>query len=223
MHQSIMINNTVKEKCPSIHIGMITYHDIAVSDLPQMIKGRFQLFYEEIMLALEEKGVTDIDGVSEWRKIFKSLDIDPSRYRPSQEALFRRLKKGQALPSIHSAADLNNFFSLKYEIPLGIYDLDHINGDIQLTLGSENDQYEGINGREMSMKGKLITADESGAFGSPIVDSKRTMVTRDTVNALQIVYLKPSIDNSTSTKIITEIMNMFTHIHSGKAYYKIIN
>ncbi|MBM7646832.1 DNA/RNA-binding domain of Phe-tRNA-synthetase-like protein [Scopulibacillus daqui] len=219
----VEISNSIKEKCPSLHIGMITYNDIVVSELPQMLKGRFQLFYEEIMLGLEEKGVTDIDGVAEWRSTFKTLGTDPSRYRPSHEALFRRLKKGQRLPYIHSAADINNFFSLKFEIPLGIYDLNRINGDVILTIGNENDQYEGINGRMMSMKDKLLTADDHGAFGSPIVDSKKTMVTNQTTNALQIVYFRPSTADEEKTAIINEITAMFTHIHGGEASCRIIN
>lgn len=214
---SLSISDSIKKKIPEFKIGVLTYRDIVVDDSPKMLNGRIDFFQEELMLDLEKKAVADVSGVSIWRKTFKTLGIDPSRYRPSNEALYRRIKKGNRLPSIHSAADLNNFFSLKYEIPLGIYDTAHLEGQIELRIGKETDYYEGINGRDMSMEGKLTSADGQGAFGSPIVDSKRTMVTTDTTSALQMVYLKPSMDVAEANKLLDAMKEMFSHIHGGEA------
>lgn len=217
-----LISDTLKEKVPNFKTALITYHDITVRALPQMIMAKFNLFQEEIQLTLEEKSVTEIGGVSEWRHVFKTIGTDPSRYRPSHEALFRRLKKGQNVPAIHSAVDINNFFSLKYESPLGIYDLDNLQEPIQIKIGGNEDSYEGINGRLMSMDGKLLSADNRGAFGSPIVDSKRTMVTESTKNALQIVYLRPSMTLNEAEQLTRPLAEMFTQIHGGTATYQVI-
>ncbi|MFC0238781.1 B3/B4 domain-containing protein [Fictibacillus phosphorivorans] len=216
----ITINPKLNELVPNFKIGTITYHNIAISESPQMIKGRFQLFTES--LRLEERNAADYPGVTEYRKVFKSLAIDPSRYRPASEALLRRVLSGKDLPPINSGVDVNNFFSIRFGIPIGLYNLDKIQGDVQIDLGDAEDTYEGLNGREMNMEGKLLSKDEVGAFGSPIVDSKRTMVDESVKNALHIVYLQPSMDKSEAQELLESMTKMFTQVNGGSAEIQVI-
>lgn len=219
----IKIDDSIKNAIPDFKIGVIYYTGISVSESPQMLKGRLRLYQEKIYFDLEEKKVTDVDGIKEWRTIFKAIGTDPSRYRPSNEAIFRRIKKQQYLQTIHSAVDLNNFFSIQYEIPFGIYDVDRLSGSITIKVGEEGDEYEAINGRTINMKNKLVSCDEIGPFGSPHVDSKRTAVHLSTKAALHIVYLRPSMSTSEAQKMIASITNMFTQIHGGKARYEVLS
>ena len=218
----ITISSELKAKVPDFKIGVIYYNSIQVSDSPQMVKGRLRLFQEKLYFDLLEKQLTDFSGIKEWRAIFKKVGTDPSRYRPSAEALYRRIKKQQYLDTIHSAADLNNFFSLQYEIPLGIYDLDKLQGDISVTIGTEEDGYLGINERKINMDKKILTKDASGPFGSPYVDSKRSAVTLNTKNAIQFIYLTPHMDLEQGRKLVKSLQDMFVSIHGGTAEYSVI-
>ncbi len=211
----IRIDNTILEPIPTFKVGALQYYHIVVGDSPQMLKGRLQFFQETLLVDLETKELQDFDGILEWRDVFKTLKSNPKRYPPSQEALYTRIKKKGTLPPVHSAVDLNNFFSLQYEIPLGIYDTAHLNGNITVRLGTEHDCYEGLNGRMNTMANKIISADETGAFGSPFVDSLRTRVTETTTSALHLIYLRPSTDVNEGTKMIEAIGSMFTQIHGG--------
>ncbi|MDT8862370.1 phenylalanine--tRNA ligase beta subunit-related protein [Alkalihalobacillus sp. MEB130] len=219
---NIVIDESISSKLSTFKIGVVQYNNIVIGDSPQMLKGRLQFFQETLKVDLEEKELTEFEGIAEWRQAFKSLQMNPGRYRPSHEALFRRIKKGQPLPLVHSAVDLNTFFSLEYVIPLGIYDLDHIEGDVTFRLGLENEAYEGVNGRENDMSGKLVSADQQGAFGSPIVDSVRTKVTPDTTSALQFFYLKPSMNVTEASKLLQAAGKMFTQIHGGDDQHKVV-
>lgn len=216
----ITISPKIKELVPQFKIGTITYHDIAISDSPQMIKGRFQLFLES--LKLEDKTAADYPGVAEYRSVFKKLGTDPSRYRPASEALLRRVLSGKELPPINSGVDVNNFFSIRFAIPIGLYNLDKLEGDVEVRIGGAEDTYEGLNGREMNMEGKLLSADSLGAFGSPIVDSKRTMVDESVANALHIVYLQPSMDESEAREMLKSMAKMFTQVNGGTADIEVI-
>jgi DNA/RNA-binding domain of Phe-tRNA-synthetase-like protein len=216
----VTISPKINELVPYFKIGTITYHDIAISESPQMIKGRFQLFTES--LRLEEKAASDYLGVAEYRSVFKSIGIDPSRYRPASEALIRRVLNGKDLPPINSGVDVNNFFSIRFAIPIGLYNLDKIEGDVEIRIGGANETYEGLNGRDMNMEGKLLSADSLGAFGSPIVDSKRTMMDETVRNALHIVYLQPSMENSEAEELLSSMAKMFTQVNGGTAEIKII-
>ena len=220
---TLKLDKQITDNIPLFKTGWILYNDITVSETPQSLKGRFQLFYQEQQLDLESKNVSDLPGVEEWRAIFKTLGTDPSRYRPSHEALIRRLKKGQDVPEINSAVDLNNFFSIRHQIPMGLYDLAELRGtDVVIRTGTALDVYEGINGRPTSMAEKLLSADAIGSFGSPIVDSKRTMVTEETTNALHIIYFRPSTSVEAAESLLSQIADQFMQIHGGTAVVTLV-
>lgn len=198
-----------------LKIGIIHYTKIVVSDSPQMIKGRMRLYQENLVIEMQEKPVTERPGIKEWRTVWKALGADPNRYRHSAESLMRRIAKQNYLTPIHSAVDINNFFSLQYEIPIGIYDLQKISGKITMNQGDEETGYIGLNGRYNSLKNILFSEDDEGAFGSPYVDSARTAVTETTKDALQIFYLRPSLSEEEAQELLQSAAKMFTQVNGG--------
>ncbi|PLR75728.1 hypothetical protein CU633_19620 [Bacillus sp. V3-13] len=218
----IVISPDITTIIPGFKIGVIDYHGITVGDSPQMLKGRLQLFQESIFFDLENKNVTDLEGIKEWRQIFKKTGTDPNRYRPSAEALYRRIKKQNYLNSVNSAIDVNNFCSLEYQVPIGIYDRDFLSGDISIRRGGKGEEYFGLNGRSNSVENLIISADQNGPFGSPFVDSARTAVSLETTSAVQIIYLRPSLDQANQEKLTEAAMNMFLQLHGGTAKYAVI-
>ncbi|MEH7126285.1 phenylalanine--tRNA ligase beta subunit-related protein [Bacillus sp. JJ1773] len=218
----IRVSSEICGLIPDFKIGIIRYQNIEVGESPQMVKGRLQLFQESIYFDLEDKNVTDLDGIKEWRQIFKAVGKDPNRYRHSAEALYRRVKKKNYLLPVNSATDINNFFSLQYQIPLGIYDMDKLIGSVTMRLGEDGEEYVGLNGRSNSLHRLIVTSDDSGSFGSPFVDSERTSVTEKTKNAIHIVYLRPSFNIDEANEMVTSLMNMFIQIHGGQGSIEII-
>lgn len=217
------MNSALFETVPNLKLGINYYTKITVSESPQMLQGRLRLFQEHLLFDLEDKAITDFSAIKEWRTIWKSLGADPNRHRPSAEALLRRIKKQNYIQPYHSAVDLNNFFSLQHKIPVGIYDVKKINGDIHISSGTENDGYEGLNGRLNSMKNIMHLADDKGAFGSPFVDSVRTAVTESTTEALHIFFLSPSLDTAEALELTTACGNMFTDINGGEVFSYILH
>lgn len=218
----INLSTNLKAKIPDFKAGIITYNNIEVGPSPQMLKGRLQLFQESLFFDLQEKEFTDFKGIKEWREIFKAVGTDPSKYRPSAEALFRRVKKQNYISSVHSAIDLNNFFSLRFEVPIGIYDCKNLAGNITIKIGEAGDEYVGLNGRINSMKNMITSVDQAGPFGSPYVDSERTKVMEDTKQALQIIYFSPSITKEEANNQTKALMDMFLQIHGGEGHYYIL-
>jgi DNA/RNA-binding domain of Phe-tRNA-synthetase-like protein len=217
----VQISSQITTLFPNFKLGIIEYKGITVGDSPQMLKGRLQLFQESIFFDLEGKNVTDLPGVQEWRQIFKRTGKDPNRYRHSAEALYRRVQKQNYLASTQSAIDVNNFFSLQYQVPIGIYDMEKLQGAVTIRIGEENEEYLGLNGRMNSLNHLIISSDELGPFGSPYVDSNRSPVTESTKIALQMIYLQPSTDLENAKQLTESLMKMFTQIHGGDASYQI--
>ncbi len=217
----IQISQNIKQLVNDFQLGVVHYQNIQVSESPQMLKGRLRLFQESLYFDYADKKITEIPAINEWRKLFKTLGTDPSRYRPSSEALYRRVQKQQYLDYVNSAVDLNNFLSLQYQIPLGIYDVNQIKGNVSIEIGTDQATYLAINGRDVSMAKKLVSVDEDGPFGSPYVDSKRTAVSTSTTDALHLVYLQPSQAKEDAAQLLQALAKMFTQIHGGEATFDI--
>ena len=122
------------------------------------------------------------------RTMYKRVGLDPTKTRPSSEALLRRVRKGDPLPRINSLVDVCNWCSLEFQLPYGLYDASRIDGDIELRIGREGESYPGIRKDTVHVGGRLTLADRQGPFGNPTSDSARTMVTTDTVSAVVVVF-----------------------------------
>ena len=122
------------------------------------------------------------------RTMYRRLGIDPTKTRPSSEALLRRVKKGDRLPRINTLVDICNWCSLELQLPYGLYDLTRIEGPVVLRRGEEGEQYEGIRKDAVHLHGRPTLADDRGAFGNPTSDSARTMVTEATSDVLCVVF-----------------------------------
>ncbi|BCB02802.1 B3/B4 domain-containing protein [Bacillus sp. KH172YL63] len=219
----ITIDSSITSKIPDFKAGFIQYDHIEVGDSPQMLKGRLQLFQESIFFDLHDKNVTEIEGIAAWRDIFKRTGKDPNRYRHAAEALYRRVKKQNYLNTINSAIDLNNFFSLQYEVPIGIYDTDRLTGEqLELKVGEAGQTYTGLNGRDNSLENLIVACDGDGPFGSPFVDSNRAPVGEETKNAVQVIFLKPSLSMEESNQLTQSLMDMFISIHGGEGTFKVV-
>jgi DNA/RNA-binding domain of Phe-tRNA-synthetase-like protein len=122
------------------------------------------------------------------RTLYKRIGIDPTKTRPSSEALLRRVRKGDPLPRINSLVDVINWCSVETQLPYGLYDLDRIEGAIEVRLGREGESYPGIRKDVVHVAGRLVLADALGPFGNPTSDSLRTCVTTATRAALIVIF-----------------------------------
>src|SRR5256886_14926418 len=118
---------------------------------------------------------------------FRSLGKDPARYRGSAEALLRRLIAGKGMPRINNVVDVINLVSVESRLPIGLYDLAHVEGAIEFRAGRAGETYKGIGKYDLNLEGLPIFCDAAGPHGSPTSDSERTMVTTATKHILGII------------------------------------
>ena len=130
------------------------------------------------------------------RSMYKRVGIDPTKTRPSSEALLRRVRRGDELPRVNSLVDVINWCSLETQLPYGVYDLDKIQGDVTLRLGREGEEYAGIRKDAVHVSGRLTLSDDAGPFGNPTSDSAQTMVTTDTTRALVVIFCPASVSTA---------------------------
>jgi DNA/RNA-binding domain of Phe-tRNA-synthetase-like protein len=154
------------------------------------------------------------------RTMYKKVGIDPTKRRPSSEALLRRVRKGDPLPRINSMVDVCNWCSLEFQLPYGLYDAAHIEGDVVMRLGLEGESYPGIRKDDIHVGGRITLADALGPFGNPTSDSARTMVTTSTTRALVVVFAPYELDQRRLDAVVATTarrMQEFTGCEPAKA------
>jgi len=147
-------------------------------------------FELEVARATQAARSGTVGDVARARALYRRFGVDPTRVRPSSEALLRRLKKGEPLPRVNSLVDVANAMSVQLQVPVGLYDMDKARGDeLSIRLGAEGEGYEGIRKEHVNVAGRLCVADAEGPLGNPSADSARTMITTDTQRAAWIYFL----------------------------------
>lgn len=142
-------------------------------------------------LAERHRGVTtgQIPGVQETRRLYRSIGLDPTKTRPSSEALLRRIIKGQALYRVHPLVDLFNLASVTSLLSVGLYDEARIRGDVvTVRRGAAGWGFEGIRRGRINVGGRLCVVDAEGPFGSPTADSARTSIEGGVERALAVFF-----------------------------------
>ena len=156
------------------------------------------------------------EEVTAVRTMYKRIGIDPTKTRPSSEALLRRVRKGDSLPRINSMVDVCNWCSFEFQLPYGLYDADRIEGEVELRIGLEGESYPGIRKDDVNVGGRITLADARGPFGNPTSDSARTMVTPSTHQALLVVFAPLAFDARNLARVIDMTaarMHEFTGAH----------
>jgi len=126
------------------------------------------------------------------RALYRRFGVDPTRHRPSSEALLRRVRRGEGLPRVNSLVDVGNVVSLRLQVPVGLYDLNRVEGSLRVRLGREGESYAGIGKEAVNVAGRICVADDAGPCGNPSADSARTMITTATTRAAWIFFLPVS-------------------------------
>lgn len=122
------------------------------------------------------------------RTMYRRIGVDPTRTRPSSEALLRRVRKGDRLPRINTLVDLCNWCSLEFQLPYGLYDVAALEPPVKLRLGREGESYPGIRKDVVNVANRMTLADAQGPFGNPTSDSARSMVTESTTRVLVVIF-----------------------------------
>jgi DNA/RNA-binding domain of Phe-tRNA-synthetase-like protein len=153
-----------------------------------------------------------LDRMQPARSIYKNLGIDPTRYRPSSEALLRRAIQAKPMPAINAAVDGANFISMKYMRPLGLYDTSKIKGPIRLRTGKTGEWYEGLGKPRVHLDGKYVLSDAIGPFGNPSSDSKRTSISLASRHFLMVVFVELAYTSAKENDIRSSLKSVYHNL-----------
>ena len=183
----IIVEKQIEKVCPSF-VGACV--EATVQNTPysaalwQLIHKQGEVFKK----TLTTQTVKDMSAIAATRRVYKACGKDPSRYRPSAEALIRRVLQGKDLYRIDTLVDLVNLASMTYGYSIGGFDADRFDGDtLTLGVGREGEPYEGIGRGMLNIAGMPVYRDATGGVGTPTSDNERTKMTLHTTRFVALV------------------------------------
>ena len=183
----ITVSDEIKSRCPDFK-GAAVYAEVKNSAYSEALWQKINEYIERYRSIYTIDSIKEMKSIQATRVAYKKCGKDPSRYRPSSEALCRRLLQGKELYQIDTLVDLINLASINSGHSIGGFDYDKIEGDtLVLGIGKAGEPYEGIGRGELNIEGLPVYRDAKGGIGTPTSDNERTKIELDTHHILAIM------------------------------------
>jgi DNA/RNA-binding domain of Phe-tRNA-synthetase-like protein len=143
---------------------------------------------ERVRDRLDPKKLADHPTIAGLRRLFRASGCDPTRYRPSSEALLRRILKGDELPAIHPFVDINNCLSVELAVPCCVMSEGTFDPPLVWRSGEPGESYQSLRG-PFRLEGKPLLCDALGPLDAPITGNERVKVTPETHRVWLVAYL----------------------------------
>lgn len=206
---NLTISEIIKEKIRGIKFGLLLANQVQViKNDPSFVNDLSELIIE-LKNKFTNRMPSDDEIVGHVRRLYRRIGWEPTQYRPSSEAIVRRLLKDKGLYRINNLVDYGNLVSARYHLPMGLYDKDNIDGDPVFDVGRKGESYQGISKDKIRAEGKLILRDDTGIFGNPTADSLRTSITEETHSALAIFFCPPEVNDYYLADVLNSLKNYY--------------
>jgi DNA/RNA-binding domain of Phe-tRNA-synthetase-like protein len=178
----------IRIELPDVKLGVVEADSLTVAPSSSELAVLMDDVCARVRREFTVETLADAEPTRAVRAMFRAWGIDPSKYRPSSEALQRRVVQGKGLYRVSNVVDMGNLGSIEMGWPYGCYDRAQIAPPVTLRHGAAGEKYEGIGKRVWHLEGRPVLADARGPFGSPISDSTRTMITDSAREILAVIY-----------------------------------
>jgi DNA/RNA-binding domain of Phe-tRNA-synthetase-like protein len=178
----------IEIELPAVKLGVVEADGVRVAPADEALARLMDEVCDRKRREFTVESLAEAEPTRAVRAMFRAWDMDPSKYRPSSEALLRRVVQGKGLYRVSNVVDVGNVGSIETGWPFGCYDRSRINLPIRFRHGTAGESYEGIGKRTWHLDGRPVLADPEGPFGSPISDSTRSMITEVAREVLIVIY-----------------------------------
>lgn len=208
------IHESVKQGAARCRLGYILIRNAKVQGTPPSLAQKFFQLQTSIAAVYNIDAVANVPRLAGMGSFYNQRDFDASRYNLASEEFVRRVLENKDSYYVNSAVTVSNYCSIKFLLPVGLYDLDQINGDIIYNIPLE-DNYVDIKGDVMATACKPFLCDRNGAFGNSNADARRTAVTLSTNNLLAVMYADEKVSIEELMHILNFTGEMIIHYNGG--------
>ena len=186
----------IKIELPDVKLCVVEANSVHVARADAALAQLMDSVCERKQREFTVETLAEAEATRAVRAMFRAWAVDPSKYRPSSEALLRRVVQGKGLYRVLNVVDIGNIGSIETGWPYGCYDRSRLYPPIVFREGATSETYEGIGKRTWHLAGRPVLADADGPFGSPISDSTRSMITESATSVLVVIYVPLSAPNA---------------------------
>lgn len=155
------ISKEVFEKFPGFCRGVVVATGLTNGPAPAELTASLREAEAALPSILSIDTILENPKISNWREAYRSIGIKPTEFRPSVEALSRRVLRGEPLPSISTLVDIGTLVTIRHLLPTGAHAIDHLTGDIDLRFASGEETFIpfGSDQVEHPLPGEIIFAE----------------------------------------------------------------
>lgn len=217
---NITVSEEIKHACPGFK-GAAVYAEVTNTAFCKELWEEIDAFTKELTTTTRPDDIKLQPAIAATREAYKRCGKDPSRYRPSAEALRRRLMRGIDLYQIDTLVDLINLVSLRTGYSIGGFDADKIQGtDLELGIGRAEEPFEGIGRGVLNIEGLPVYRDRTGGIGTPTSDNERTKMDLDTRHILAVVNGYSGQEGlQEAAGMIQQLLKKYTSSDGGNIQY----
>ena len=153
----------IVDRYPTIVGGVIHAQDVSNGPSSSALSDTFRAEQASARQRIGNQPLSELPTLAAWRPVFRDFGVNPTKYRSAAEALLRRLTKQGELPSINSLVDLANLVSIRYALPVAVFDQRSVNGGTTVRLARGDESWGDLGSSETTHPepGEVIFADEA--------------------------------------------------------------
>jgi len=183
---NIEVSTKIREACPQLALAVLACN-VQNNETSSAFWSEMEVEIEQIRATYSLEEINKRPEIAATRKVYKTLGKDPNRYRPSAEALCRRIVREIPIYKVSMLVDIINLVSIRSGFSIGAFDAEKIQGAIRLDVGTTEDEFEAIGRGMLNVEGLPLYRDEVGGIGTPTSDNERTKITATTTKLLMVI------------------------------------
>lgn len=154
----------VRERYPAVVGGVILASGLHNGPSPEPLREAYVEEQRAVLARISDMPLSQIPSLAAWRAAFRGFGVDPTQYRSAAEALLRRLTKKGDIPSISTLVDAGNLVSIRYALPVALFDTRALDGPVTVRFADGTERYAtlGEGEAEHPEPGEVIFSDDSG-------------------------------------------------------------
>jgi DNA/RNA-binding domain of Phe-tRNA-synthetase-like protein len=185
-------DEAVAEEYPTIRAGVIHATGLTNGPSSPALLEEYRAEQQAALERLATVAIAELPSIGAWRRVFTRFGVKPTQHRAAAEALLRRLAKTGDIPSISTLVDIGNLVSIRYALPVAVFDLAGIAGTIDVRFATGDERFTDLGSTEAVAPepGEVIFVDQSDVVAARRWcwrQSAQSATSTTTVNALIVV------------------------------------
>ena len=155
----------VTERYPTIRAGVIRATGLSNGPSSPELLAAYRAEQRVASERLDSTAIADFPSIAAWRRAFARFGAKPTQCRSAAEALLRRLAKQGDIPSISTLVDIGNHVSIRYAVPVAVFDRAGVAGSITVRFANGDERFTDLGSSESVTPdpGEVVFVDEDGS------------------------------------------------------------